>query len=423
MSFVIGLPDRSQENADLSPPPAPVRFVARQPMLDVDQQLFAYKLLARQGEADTHCLCADPVAATASVLHEIVTSMPWRKVVGDVPLFVSFTCEALMRRDYQVLSPEALVVDLVDEAEPLPGLDEACRRLKALGYRLAVDSHVDPALLKLADVIRVDLRRVPWDDRLALTDRLRACDAKLLAMKVESYDEFHQAIELGFDYVQGYFFHKPQMLRSLDVGDGRQTLLRLAAALSEPSLNMRQIEQILRGDAGLSYKLLRYLNSVGMNVTEEVTSIGHALRMLGEQPLRRWCWLMTMASLGEDKPRELTVTALVRARFAERIAENGFADLKPSEAFLVGLLSLVEPMTERPVDEVLCDLPLAMEIKAALLGAPTPLGALIDLAAACERCETDGFNEAIERLNLTPADVNRFYHEAIEWSTKIMNAA
>jgi EAL and modified HD-GYP domain-containing signal transduction protein len=207
----------------------------------------------------------------------------------------------------------------------------------------------------------------------------------LLAEKVETHATFERCRELGFDLFQGYFFAQPQLVRSQRMPADRVALMRLLTRVQDPAADIEEIEQLVASNVTLSYKLLRYVNSALLGVSMHIESIHHAIVMLGLERVRTCASMLLLAGV-EDKPHELIVTALVRARYCQLLAM-----LRPRESahqyFTVGLLSVLDAFMDRPMQELLGELHIAPELEAALLRRQGPLGEVLDAAIACERAD------------------------------------
>ena len=193
----------------------------------------------------------------------------------------------------------------------------------------------------------------------------------LVAEKVETRAELAQAVDEGFTHFQGFFFCEPEVLSASDVPAYKRNCVRFMAELNRPELDLDRLENVIRQEVALAVKLLRYLNSAGFGWRHEVTSIKHALRVLGESATRKWCSLMALTVLGEDKPSQLVVSSLVRAQFAEQVGREGGMPSRAVDLFLTGMLSTLASLIGRPMEEALNQIPVAQEIRDTLLG-PAP---------------------------------------------------
>jgi c-di-GMP-related signal transduction protein len=185
---------------------------------------------------------------------------------------------------------------------------------------------------------------------------------------VETREEFTAAKKAGFTYFQGYFFRPPEVLQAKEIPASRLNHLRLLSAVSQPELDPREFESMIKHEVSICYRLLRYLNSAAFGIKNEVHSVRHALALLGERKVRRWVRLVATLTIGENRSSELVAAAMVRARFCELLAPR--IPHSESDLFLMGMLSMVDAILEIPMISVLEAIPLDHETKALLLGAP-----------------------------------------------------
>jgi c-di-GMP-related signal transduction protein len=297
----------------------------------------------------------------------------------------------------------------------------ACRRLKEAGYTIALDDFGvnDPreCLTDFADIIKVDLRNTSSADAAAMVRRYGPWRCRMLAEKVETREEFVAARKAGFLYFQGYFFRRPETLTAHEIPANRINYLRMLAEVSKPELDAREIENLVKGEASLCYRLLRYLNSAAFGFATEIHSVRHALAILGEREVRRWIRLVAALGAGQGKSSELVLSALVRARFCELLSpkiQHGDSDL-----FLMGLLSLMDVILELPMSRVLDNVPIDQESKAVLLGGASRLRPFYQLMLAQESGEWKTAAELAGQLALSESEVAECYWQAMEWARQV----
>jgi c-di-GMP-related signal transduction protein len=405
---------------DSNPPLKPgIQFVARQPILTADEKVFGYELLFRDG-VQHFFSCPDAEAASRSTLN---TSM----LLGlDVlcdggRAFVNCTRDVLLN-DYITLLPSGQTVVEVLETVPADDLVvAACRRLKNSGYMIALDDFAvnDPreALTDLADIIKVDLRATSADDAAAMVKRYGPWRCRMLAEKVETREEFIAAKEAEFQYFQGYFFRRPETITAHEIPASRLNYLRLLAAVSQSELDTREIENLVKGEASLCYRLLRYLNSAAFGFGTEIHSVRHALSILGEREVRRWIRLVATLGAGQDKTSDLVLAALVRARFCELLSPK--LSHEDSDLFLMGMLSLMHCILQISMDQVLDNVPIDKESKAALLGGGSRLQPFYQLMLAQESGDWTAVSALARQLRLSESDVSEAHWQAMQWARQV----
>ena len=402
------------------PAPKPgTQFVARQPILTTDEKVFGYELLFRDGIEDFF-RCPDLDAASRSTLN---TSM----LLGlDVlcdgrRAFINCTRDILLKEYITLLPSGQAVVEILESVPADDLVMAACQRLKAAGYMIALDDFAmsDPRepLTDLADIIKVDLRATSAADAAAMVKRYGPWRCRMLAEKVETREEFATAKKAGFVYFQGYFFRRPEILTAHEIPANRVNYLRMLTEVSKPELDVRAIENVVKGEASLCYRLLRYLNSAAFGFANEIHSVRHALAILGEREVRRWIRLVATLGAGQGKSNDLVLSALVRARFCELLSPkiaHGDSDL-----FLMGLLSLMDTILEIPMSQVLDNVPIDQETKSVLLGGASRLRPFYQLMLAQESGEWKTANDLTSHLHLKEGEVAGCYWQAMQWAREV----
>jgi EAL and modified HD-GYP domain-containing signal transduction protein len=239
----------------------------------------------------------------------------------------------------------------------------------------------------------------------------------MLAEKIETHGDFVRARDQGFVYFQGYFFRRPEMLSTRDMPAHRLNYLRMLQEVSRPELDLTGLERLIKSEASVCYRLLRYLNSATFSFQKEIHSVKHALSLLGERDVRRWVRLIAAVGAGQDKTSDLVLSALVRGRFGELLSprvSHGESDL-----FLLGLLSLIDAMLEMSMDAVLERISLDHETKAVLLGRPSVLRPVFQLMLAHESGEWAAAAALGEQLNLNAEEVAGYYWQAQQWAREL----
>ncbi|HUO71774.1 MAG TPA: HDOD domain-containing protein [Solirubrobacteraceae bacterium] len=385
-------------------------FIARQPIFNRKLEVVGYELLFRSGHVD-HALVVDPEEATATVVLNSFTEIGLDRIVGDKTAWVNVSRDFLVEGLAQAIPPGLVGIEVVADDV----LDErsiaALRELKAQGYSLALDDfrhrpEVAP-LLELVDVVKLDLAALGHDGLTASIARLSAYDVALLAEKVETRSDHEFCAGTGCDLFQGYFFCRPVLLSDRGIGVNRLALLRVVANLHDPTVELSDIEELISKDVALSFRLLRYINSAFFGLRGEVRSIGQALALLGLENVRRWATLSILADLN-DAPRELTITALVRARFCERAGEQlGLAN--PGELFTLGMFSVIDAMMDAPMPDVLASLPFPADMREALINHRGEKGLLLECVATLETGELDRARTIVSRAS-------ELYTESLIWA-------
>jgi c-di-GMP-related signal transduction protein len=396
-----------------------IRYAARQPILDGNQQVIGYELLFRDGLQNSFGN-TDPDAASRSVLDSSIL-MGLDILCDGRRAFINCTRDLLIRDYVTLLPPQQVAVEVLETVPADDLVIEACRRLKALGYMIVLDDFFegDPRepLTELADIIKIDLRTTSAAQSSAMVKRYAHQRRRMLAEKAETREEFLDSRKAGFTYFQGYFFRRPEIVQAREIPANRINYLRLLQAISQPEVDPRQIEEAIKGEASLVYRLLRYLNSPIFGFRQEVRSVRHALAILGDREVRRWIRLVTTLVAGQNKPTDLVLSALTRARFCELIDEK--VGQKSADLFLVGLLSLMDAILELPMGLVLDGISVDPDARTVLLGERGRLSPIYDLMLAQEAGQWEEAAALSAQLHLPEGFAADTQWNAMQWASQM----
>jgi c-di-GMP-related signal transduction protein len=406
-------------------PPGPQVFVARQPILDRARRVFAYELLFRPSVLAEHSGAADEYAS-ARVITDAVLAFGLDTLTHGRPAFINITRRLLLDGLPAALPPKRVVVELLEDIEADEEVLAACRKLRSAGYSIALDDFVlnerTAALIPLADFIKVDFLAAPTPEareRIAAT-RERGSPA-LLAEKIETAEQFEEGVREGFTYFQGFFFGRPITQGARDIPGDRLGHFRLLRALNDPELTVVQLENLIKHDVALCYRVLRTVNSAGFAQRGSVDSIRQALVLLGIDTVRHWASLWVLAGLSEGAHPELIVMCTVRARCCELLARRSGDG--SSDGFLLGMCSLLDVILDRPMEAVVEQLPLSGATAAALRGEDNANRRILDCAIAYERGQWDRCLYLAGRAGLDPAGLPVAHQEALKWVQDFQRSA
>jgi c-di-GMP-related signal transduction protein len=390
------------------------RFVARQPIFDSAQNVYGYEILFRNGLEDY--FNADPELAARSTLDSSLL-FGINTLCDNKRAFMNCTREVLFKDLITLLPPSQTVAEILETVEPEDRVVAACKRLKAAGYLIALDDFApnDPRLplVEFADIIKVDIRATRPEERAGMMRQFGSPKCNMLAEKLETPHEFQQARDMGFVYFQGYFFCRPEIVVSREVPASRLHYMRLLELVSRPEIDMRELEKMLKEEASISYRLLRYLNSPLFGFSLEIKSIQHAMAVLGEREMRRWVRLVVAVGAAEQTCSELVLMGLARARFCELLSYRLQSD---TDLFLMGLLSIMDAILEVRMDVLLEQLPVNRETKAVLLGQDSSLRPLYRLMLAQESGEWLESSELAKQLKLPDEVAALTWFQALQWA-------
>ena len=406
-----------------SPESAPaIRYMARQPILDLRGNVHGYELLFRNDRLDF--FGGDSEVATRTMIDNSVL-FGIEDLACGLPAFVNCTAEALTGQHVDLLPPNMTVLEIVETADPVPGLVEACRKLKASGFRLALDNFVwkqsmEP-LIHLADYIKIDTMASAKAQRLETLAYLRGRAITLVAEKVETREDYEQSRSEGFTLFQGYSFCRPTLVTKRKIPANRMLHLQLLHALKDHPLNLFTIVELIKSDASLTYRLLRLANSPVYAIRHQIRSIKDAMLLVGDDVFRRIATLAIASELNAGQPAEILRMALVRARYCELASR--LCAIDATELFLMGMFSMLPAMLDTFMEVAIDPLPLRNEIRNALLGEMNIERTLLEWVEANElgdwmRCDRIALFRGLNQNHLY-----RCYKEAVWWTEAIFSTA
>jgi EAL and modified HD-GYP domain-containing signal transduction protein len=393
--------------------------MARQPIFDRRMEIVGYELLHRSGPANVFVPCNGD-QASSSVISDVCFLHDLDLYAGNAKLFVNVTTDVLVKGYVTLLPADRTVVEILESVDVIPEVVTACRELRQAGYSLALDDFCDvprwKPLLPFVDILKIDFVAIESWERRRVAKHYRPLGVRLLAEKVETPEIFREAAQSGYELFQGYFFKVPVMISARNIPAQRLHYLSLLAEIHRPATDVMRLADVIKADVSLTYKLLRYINSAFFGMRQRVVSVRHALLLLGVRELRRWASLVALTCLAEDTAGEVTRSALVRARFCEYLAEKLALRDQTQSLFLVGLLSLIDVIVGRPMEEIVCGLPIEEEIKQALIGERNSYRDILDTVIAYEAGNWEQLRDTLAPLGLAETDLPAGYEEALHWS-------
>lgn len=397
-------------------------FVARQPIFDRKQKVYAYELLFRSGFEQNFFDNSDGDASSKQVLTNSFLSIGMDTMTNGKKAFVNFTRKLLLDQVASIFPKDLMVVEILEDIEPDDEMVSACKKLKDLGYLLVLDDFVFAPgyenLINLVDIIKVDFIQTQGTERGTVIHDVGASRIEYLAEKVETQEDFEQAVDLGYSYFQGYYFSKPQIIAGHDVPAHKLNYLQILNEINQPEVDFDELEKVFKQDLSLSYKLLNYMNSVHFGFKNKIRSIKHALSLLGIDESKKWLSLFALQIIGKDKSEELLSMSLIRANSCEMIAPLIGCKNRASELFLMGLFSMIDALLDQPLEGILAKLPLADDIKKALLGEKNQMGDVFELVVNYEKGDWVNFSEYAARLSVKETELLDIFQMALEKATQ-----
>jgi len=397
-------------------------FVARQPIFDRDENIWGYELLFRtstQGPAQV----TDQDTATSQVIADGFV-LAGDGVSQGSRLLINFPHKMLVEDAAFALPPDVCVIEILETVRPEPELMAALKRLKDAGYTLALDDFVgEPGfepILELADIVKVDILGRSPKQVIDLYRQLKPYGCKLLAEKIETMKIYELTRQLGFEYFQGFFFCKPEVLAGKKMSSSELTKLQLLEKLGRPDYDVNELAQIIAVDISLSYRLLRYINSAAFSLRSKIESVRQAIVMLGHKQLSQWLRVVVMSDLSTTKKTgELAYISAMRARFLELVAARD-KSLPPESMFLLGLFSLLDAILGQPMENVMQELPLDDDLRNALLGKESKGRQWLELVETFDRAEWDRLATMLVDMGLEPELAAQAHAQAMAWAAEIL---
>jgi len=395
-------------------------YAARQPILDVNKNLHAYELLFRDS-IDNVFPDIDGDEATSKMIEASKFNVGISEFTSNKPAFINFTLDTLSQGYPEMLTNEEVVIEILETVKPGKKLLSICKDLHSKGYTIALDDYehqkVYSHFYPFIKIIKIDIQQTGFDEVKEIKEAIKAHPhIDLLAEKVETYQEYEQAVQLGFTLFQGFFFAKPEMVKTKSLSPSQLAMAELLYETSKTDLDLASITSVFERDVSLSYKLLRYANSAIFKRRSEISTIKQALVILGSGELKRFLGLMFAVTANPDKPVELIKLAMTRAKFCELVAQEMGSQLDNSIAFLTGLLSMIDAILDEELSVVLDKLPLADEVKAPLLTKKGLMAAIIKLVEFIEHAQWDKTSIVIEKLKLNKEKAAQHYNDALTWA-------
>lgn len=386
-------------------------------MFDRARAVDGYELLYRaRGDDAAHI--SDHDAATHRTVADALVELRLDDLVDGRRIYLHVTPRFVAAGWHHLLPPGRTILEVVDDTPSTAAWADLLSTVSAEGYHVAHGGYrfggAHDAVLELVDVLKVDVAAATPEELEAGLPRLRDLPLMLLAEKVETHEQFELCRALGFDYFQGYFFEKPQLVEGRSPTANRAAVLQLVAALEDGDAHAAGLADIIQTDAALTFKLLRLVNSTHFALPRRVESVRDCVVLLGQRQIRQLAMLLAMAS-AEEKPEALTTSMLVRAKMCESLARR--ID-REEAAFTTGILSLVDAVVDQPLEEAMAQLPIAPEIAAAVIDGSGPLGRILRSVVDFEHGDLDAFSA----LGIHPEVVDEAYLGALAWAREMVVA-
>ncbi|NHR04812.1 HDOD domain-containing protein [Chromobacterium haemolyticum] len=395
-------------------------FIGRQAVLNRNQQLIGYELLFRPSGEASGVGKHTELQADTQVLVNTLNNMGTSWLIGSKLAFINIG-EAMLSSDFlELLPPRRVILDISPRIVPSNELLSRARHLRSLGFGISLDdfSFESPAaaFLELANYVKLDIQHQDTNRFQMLASRLRSYPVIRIAERVETHAQFHLCKELGMDGFQGFYFAKPETLSAKVIHPSFRNTLELLNLLRLDA-DIRDVEQVLKRDLALSYKLLRYVNSAAAGLNTSISSFSHAVTVLGYQKLYRWLTLLLVTASDEGHaPPALQKTAVTRGRFMELLGKaHGERHDTCDNLFIIGMFSLLDVLFDMPMANIIEHLQLPESITEALLHEKGTMSRFLKLVKACEDGQLAGVPELCAQLNLSSEQFNQAHVSALAW--------
>ena len=393
-------------------------YMARQPIFDTENNVYAYELLYRSNSTENHYNGADADESTADVVTNAFFGLNVRDIVGGARAFINFTGNLLKRGIPKMISPDILVVEVLENQMMDEDTIDACRELKERGYTLALDDfEYDSSyseLFELGDIVKIDFRT----SQSAIEETAyvcRYCNKIMLAEKIETSEEYEYAKRLGCTFTQGYYFARPTIMSQSSVTPLPTNFMEIMQLVSQPEPEISDIVEVISRDTAMCQRLLRLINSVYFGVRNRVSTISQALVILGLDYLREWVYLMGMQRITHNDNTEIMRLSVLMAKFCKQIALLIPDAARESESFyLMGLLTMVVYSGRQALEQTLEEFPLTQNIKNGLLGNGGLYSDVFRMAQSYTKGHWEQFDAIAEQYSLDKAQVSDLFLSCVK---------
>ena len=398
-------------------------FVARQPIFNTKNEVVAYELLFRNGNTNEYNN-VDGDKATLNVISNLFLEFDIQNITNNKKAFINFTENLINEEIATILPCDSVVIEILENIEPTDEIILECKKLKEKGFVLALDDFVFDKkynkLVELIDIIKVDFLITKGYDRKKIFNLLKINNKiKFLAEKVESIEEYNEAMYFGYTYFQGYYFSKPIILSEQSVHNNENIALKILKLVNNKDFNFRDLESLILKDVGLSYKLTKLIKSSAYGARNKVNSIQYAIAFLGEKEIVKWLYVVILNDLKGNKPNELIKVSLQRAKFCELICNNSICKEKTFLAYITGLFSVMDAILNCSMESIVNDIYLHDEVKDGLIGVENTLNLILKVVVSYEKGEWENAILYAKMIEVDNNEISQIYLEALKWADNI----
>jgi EAL and modified HD-GYP domain-containing signal transduction protein len=398
-------------------------YVARQAIYNVEKRVFAYELLFRNG--DSNCFPdMSPDEATSSMIANSHLTVGIEDITFKKPAFINFHKDTLLYRFPSTLDPLSVVIEIVETVEVNDELVQACKHIRDLGYQLALDDY-DFAprwdvFLPFIDFIKVEVEEIEKQGVAAIAkiQILNAKGIKIIAEKVDTHEQFERFKAMGVKLFQGYFLARPEMIRHRDLNASLNSVTKLVSLSNSPNFDTKEVIKVIEKDVGLAYKLMRFINNPMINKRQQIESLQHAINYMGHVEIKKFIALLALANMRGEKPTELLIQSLVRARFCSLMSIELELPENPPSSFFLGLFSMLDALLDQTMENLVEKLPVGQELRDALCkkNIDSTMGLQMRACFAFEEANWDEIDYIARQFELTGERLYTLYYEAMHWA-------
>lgn len=401
-------------------------FIGRQPIFDRQENIYAFELLHRKDETNVFPNM-NPEEATLQLLINTFLTVGIDEVVGQTRSFINFSEKLLSHDVMNQLDPDYVVLEILEDTKITPAFIRKLKELRNKGFTLVLDDFVMEVgnelydeVFKLVHIIKIDYLFTPETERKCMENILKQYShLALLAEKIETKEQYMEARRAGYHLFQGYYFAKPEIMKRLDIPSNKVLHFHLFQLLNKEDIDVEEVSQLIMHDVSLSYKLMRYINSLTFNIPHEINSIRQAIMLMGLRETMKWMRILILNDLAKGRGHEkaLISNSILRGKTCELIAKhNGKADI--DKYFLAGMFSQINVIMQQDWNDILARLSFTDEINYTLRGEQTDITPYVKMSEAIERLDMEMIELYAMVLNIDMKKLSEISKEAHKWATK-----
>jgi len=402
----------------LSNLPMQISYIARQAILDRNNQTVGYELLFRDSPENKFPEIDQDVASSKLVIQNHFQGDIQAVSLGKLA-FINFTEKCLINKYPLMFDKANIVIELVGHQSATNRLLKIVKYYYDKGYKVALTEYdLDEkwdVLFPYIAMIKIDVEITNAKRIRPVLERIKPFDIKLIAEKVETNHQLQSLAEVGFNYYQGFFYHEPEIIEGQTLAPIKSQMLHLISETFNKPLDFNHIAEIIGHDVNLTVGLLKLVNNVATGTRVEITSLKQAAAYLGEEKLKQFVTILALSKLSSDKTSEASRQSLITAKLMSKLAtESAFVEISDF-AFITGLLSSIEVILSMPMDKILKTMPLAKPIEEALISHEGLLGQLLELTMNYITGKGENIKALIDIYGLDADFIHKEFVNASNW--------